>query len=529
MATSSAIHFPQIIFPPKTTCYPMKRLLLPLPAKVKCFQGKLDGSSCLKQVAVTVLTSKKEEVKDILTLFLKQQGLSSTVAATVVNKSDLFSEHLVSRLHILHKTGYLTLTGKELTSTEIRDALSPYLEELSRQHGDNLINMIEHFPRSPGEVKSAPLTPSQVKRLKMYGRAMARVGETVLVEDLPPHVIYLIELGLDLEKIRVMIRKFPSFAYCSLERKVKPLVEFLLELGVSESDIPRVLYKSPHLCTLSLSKKMIPTMKYLEELGVDKQKWSKLIVRFPIILAVSRQKINSVVSFLIEIGVSKESIGYALTRYPNIVCVSVEDKLRPAAKYFKSIGVDVAVIGQNTPQVLAVSVEGNLRPMTEFFLEKGYSMEEIAMMIQRCGVFYACSLSRTVKPKWEFFLSMGYPRSELVKFPHFFCYSLEARIKPRYALMKGCGARWGLNTLLCKSDIRFQKALKAKMEKTKNSVNLSKGLEEKNPIERANQNGNFISDSLSPSVLSSENHCFPNHKQKHSEDPPPEVKSTLPL
>ncbi|GAB2229740.1 hypothetical protein Droror1_Dr00013992 [Drosera rotundifolia] len=476
MRTSSAVQFPHIFFAPKTAVFPISRLLLPLPAKVKCFQGKLaesglDGSSCLKPVAVTVLTSKKEEAKDILTLFLKQQGLSSTVAATVVNKSDLFLEHLVSRLHILHKTGYLALTGKELTSSKIRDAVSPYLEELSRQHGDNLIDMIEHFPHPPDEVKSAPLTPSQVKRLKMKPRAMARVGETVLVKDLPPHVIYLIELGLDLEKIRVMTRKFPSFSYCSLERKVKPLVEFLLELGVSESDIPRVLYKSPHLCSSSLSKNLIPTMKYLEELGVDKQKWSKLIVRFPIILTVSRQKINSIVSFLIEMGISEESIGYALTRYPNIVGSSVEDKLRPAAKYFKSIGVDVAVIGQRWPQVLALSVEGNLRPMTEFFLEKGYSMEEIALMIQRCGAFYVCSLSRTVKPKWEFFLSMGYLRSELVKFPQYFGCSLEARIKPRYALMKACGARWGLNTLLSKSDIWFQKALKAKMEKMKDSDN----------------------------------------------------------
>ncbi|KAL9275939.1 Transcription termination factor MTERF5, chloroplastic-like protein [Drosera capensis] len=463
----------------------MKWIPLWLPAKVECFQRKLeiaesglDGSLCLKPVAATLLTTMKKEAKDVLTFFLEQQGLSNIVAATVVKKSDLFLEHLVSRLNILHKTGFLT--GRELTTMEIREAVSPFLEALVAEHSDTLIDMIEHFPHPPPEVKSAPQTPSlkldqDQEKLPvlaidfMSSRAMARVSKSVRVEDLPPHVIYLIELGLDVEKIRAITRKFPPFSYYNLERKVRPLVKFLLELGVPESDIPRVIYRSPQLCGISLSKKLIPTMKYLEELGVDNKKWSKLILRFPAMVAFSQRKINSTVSFLTEMGLSKEAIGKVLTRCPNIVGSSVEDKLRPAAKYFKSIGVDVAVIAQNCPQILSVSVEGNLRPKTEFFLEKGYNIEEIVLMIHRSGTFYACSLSRTVKPKWEFFLSMGYPRSELVKFPVYFNLSLEGRIKPRYALMKACGLRWTLSRLLSASDISLEKAVKAKMEKMENS------------------------------------------------------------
>ncbi|GAB2237407.1 hypothetical protein Droror1_Dr00015309 [Drosera rotundifolia] len=189
------------------------RIPLWLPAKVECFQRKLeiaesglDGSLCLKPVAVTVLTTMKKEVKDVLTFFLEQQGLSNIVAATVVKKSDLFLEHLVSRLNILHETGFLT--GKELTTMEIREAVSPYLEALLPEHGDTLIDMIVHFPHPPPEVKSAPRTPSlkldrdQEKlpvlaidsmrpgaMARMRPRAMARVSESVQVEDLPPHII----------------------------------------------------------------------------------------------------------------------------------------------------------------------------------------------------------------------------------------------------------------------------------------------------------------------------------------------------
>ncbi|KAL9258426.1 Transcription termination factor MTERF5, chloroplastic-like protein [Drosera capensis] len=482
MATTPSVHSPHLFFPPKTACFSITRILLWLPAKVECFQGKLeiaesglDGSLCLKPVAATVFTTMKKEAKDVLAFFLEQQGLSNVVAGTVVKKSDLFVEYLVSRLHILHETTHLT--GRELTTTEIREALSPYLETLLGEHGDTLIDMIEHFPHPPPEVKSALRTPSlkldldQEKKLpilridSMRPSAMARVSESVPVEDLPPHVIYLIGLGLDLEKIRAMTRKFPSFSYCSLERKVKPLVEFLLELGVPESDIPRVLYKGPQICGISLSKNLIPTMKYLEELGVDKRKWSKLILRCPAMFTLSRRKINSTVSFLTEMGLSKETIGKVLSRCPNIIGYSVEDNLRPTAKYFSSLGVDVTVIVQGCPPILTLSIESKLRPMTEFFLEKGYSMEEIAVMIQRYPSLCTFSLCKNVLPKWEFFLSMGYPRSELVKYPVYFGCSLEGRIKPRYALMKACGWRWSLSRLLSFSDISLEKAMKAKMEK----------------------------------------------------------------
>ncbi|GAB2229743.1 hypothetical protein Droror1_Dr00013995 [Drosera rotundifolia] len=478
MTTSSAIHSPHLFFLPKTSCFSITRIPLWLPAaKVECFQGKLeivesglDGSLCLKPVATTVLTTMKKKAKDVLTFFLKQQGLSNIVAATAVKKSDQFLEHLVSRLHILHETRFLAERG--LTTIEIREAVSPYLEALLAEHGDTLIDMIQRFPHPPPEVESAPRTPALKldrdleKRPvsiinSMRPKAMARVSESVPLDDLPPHVVYLVELGLDLEKIRVIIRKFPSFSYYNLERKVKPLVEFLLELGVPESDIPRVLCKGPQICGISLSNNLIPSMKYLEELGVDKQKWSKLILRFPAMLTVSRRKINSIVSFLIEMGLSKETIGKSITRYPNILGSSVEDKMWPAVKYFRSIGVDVAVIGQRCPQTLTLSVEGNLKPMTEFFLEKGYNIEEIVTMIERFGSLYVYSLSKNVKPKWEFFLSMDYPRSELVQFPMYFGFSLEGRIKPRYALMRARGSRWTLSRLLTASHISLCKAMKA--------------------------------------------------------------------
>uniref|UniRef100_A0A0A9ADA5 Uncharacterized protein n=1 Tax=Arundo donax TaxID=35708 RepID=A0A0A9ADA5_ARUDO len=54
---------------------------------------------------------------------------------------------------------------------------------------------------------------------------------------------------------------------------------------------------------------------------------------------------------------------------------------------------------------------------------------------------------------------MEYPRGELVKFPQYFGYSVEQRIKPWYARMTGCGVRLILNQMLSVSDVRFEEIL----------------------------------------------------------------------
>ncbi|CBI40062.3 unnamed protein product, partial [Vitis vinifera] len=429
------------------------------PGKVSFCQAKfaesgVDGSSIsLRVVPPSLLAAEKEEAKAVLSLFLKKQGLSNAVAARTINKSELFIDHLVSRLHSVHKSRYLV--GRELTTLEIRDALIPYLETLFEEHGDILVDAVENFPNQPD--KEIPVAPKI--------KAMARVSEVGPSGELPPNILYLLELGLELDQIKAMTRRFPAFPYYSLEGKIMPVVQFLLDLGVPKSGIPMILYKRPQLCGVSLSENIIPTMAFLENLGVDKKQWAKVIHRFPGFLTYSRQKVKATVDFLEEMGLSAESIGKVLTRCPNIISYSVEDKLRPTAEYFRSLGVDVAILLHRSPPTFGLSIEANLKPITEFFLEKGFSIEEVSTMISRYGPLYTFSLADSLGPKWEFFLTMDYPRTELVKFPQYFGYSLEERIKPRYATVRESGVRLLLNQVLSLSESEFDKALKRKMKK----------------------------------------------------------------
>ncbi|KAJ0040894.1 hypothetical protein Pint_26855 [Pistacia integerrima] len=55
---------------------------------------------------------------------------------------------------------------------------------------------------------------------------------------------------------------------------------------------------------------------------------------------------------------------------------------------------------------------------------------------------------------------MGYSKSELVKFRQYFSYSLEQRIRPRFALVKEVGVKIPLSSMLALSFPHFEKVLK---------------------------------------------------------------------
>ncbi|XP_076932344.1 transcription termination factor MTERF5, chloroplastic-like [Bidens hawaiensis] len=412
-------------------------------------------------------------------MFLTNQGMNRVGAARKMKKLDLFVDHLMSRLHTVYKTRYLV--GRELTTPEIRDALIPYLEELVEEHGDSFVEVLEYFPiplvkeksnetvqKPPSTVIETSTTTTPVSTVSEPAKkptTTTRANNSTDTPNLPPHVVYLEQLGMERDVIKEVIRKFPAFGYYSLEGKIKPVVEFLLDLGIAKSDIPNIISKRPQLCGISLTDNLIPTMAFLEDLGVDKKKWAKVIHRFPALLTYSRSKLQTTVDYLYEMGLSSQDVGKVLTRYPSIISYSVEEKLRPTADYFSTIAVNPAVIMSRCPQAFGLSIESSLKPVTEFFLQKGYHISDFALMASRYGAIYTFRVEDNLLPKWEYFISMEYPKTELVKFPQYFGYSLEERIKPRHEFVKESGVQLLLNQVLSLSDEDFQKLVKRKVKK----------------------------------------------------------------
>ena len=128
-------------------------------------------------------------------------------------------------------------------------------------NGCSTLKVVESFPNPPDKEEKpvaplpASLSPSLLDSKKL--KAISRITETGPAGELRPQILYLIELGMDLDRIKGITRRFPAFAYYSLEGKIKPLVEFLLDLRVPKSYIPTLLNKKPQLCGLSLSENII--------------------------------------------------------------------------------------------------------------------------------------------------------------------------------------------------------------------------------------------------------------------------------
>ncbi|PWA61192.1 transcription termination factor [Artemisia annua] len=453
------------------------RTQISFPQRLFLCRAEIDGSVSLVNVPANLLVAEKEEAKAVLHMYLTSQGMNRLNAARKMKKLDLFIDHLLLRLHTVYKTRYLV--GRELTTPEIRDALIPYLDELLEEHGDDFVEVLEYFPIplvkdkseeteqkvSSNDIENSTTRVSSIEPTTNTKKLTASRASNIGEPNLPPHVVYLEELGMERDVIKEVIRKFPAFAYYSLEGKIKPVVEFLLDLGIAKSDIPVIISKRPQLCGISLTENLIPTMAFLEDLGVDKKKWAKVIYRFPALLTYSRSKLQSTVDYFYELGLSSQDVGKVLTRYPSIISYSVEEKLRPTAQYFDSIGVNPAVLMSRCPQAFGLSIETSLKPVTEFFLQKGYHIADFALMASRYGALYTFSVEDNLLPKWEYFLTMEYPKSELVKFPQYFGYSLEERIKPRYEIVKESAVRLLLNQVLSLSDEDFYKLLKRKVKK----------------------------------------------------------------
>ncbi|XP_028547794.1 transcription termination factor MTERF5, chloroplastic isoform X2 [Dendrobium catenatum] len=451
--------------------FPIRSSQACLACKTKTYESGADDHS-FEAVPLSLLTAEREEAKAVLSLFLRKQGLSNAVALRIAKKSELFINHLTSKLRSFYKSWFLV--GRELTTIEIRNALIPYLESLHEEKGDLLVDVVVSYPNPPGREKANPVALTASSCIDKKERAVARICQKNSDGLLPANVRYLMDLGMELEKIKSIVSRFPAFAFYTLDRKIKPLVEFLLELGVDKSDIPSILHKRPQLCGISLSENLKPMMIFLESYGVDKSRWAKVICRFPALLTYSRQKVKASVDFLSELGVSEKNIGKILTRCPQITSYSVEGKLRPTAEYFMTLGIDPASLIYRCPQTFGLSIDGNLRPVNEFFLERGYSVQEIATMVSRYGALYTFSLTGNMIPKWNYFLTMDYPRSELVKFPHYFGYSLVERIKPRHFRMKECNVRLILNQMLSSSDSDFEKVMEKKMWKLSGTLGSTK-------------------------------------------------------
>ncbi|GAU37666.1 hypothetical protein TSUD_220910 [Trifolium subterraneum] len=162
-----------------------------------------------------------------------------------------------------------------------------------------------------------------------------------------------------------------------------------------------------------------------------------------------------------EVEIPYHHVQKSILRCPRLLVSSIENRLRPALCYLRELGfVGRHSLTCQTTLLLISSVEDTLMPKVEFLTGLGFTRAEVSKMVLRSPGLLTYSVANNLVPKLDFFLNeMNRDVAELKRFPQFFSFSLEGRIKPRYAMLVRLGLSLPLQEMLQVSDGGFDSML----------------------------------------------------------------------
>ncbi|MED6199591.1 hypothetical protein PIB30_077336 [Stylosanthes scabra] len=209
-------------------------------------------------------------------------------------------------------------------------------------------------------------------------------------------------------------------------------VQYLKNLNVNPQKAFQV---NPNLRSTPLS-----TLKSVEQclssMGIHRSAMGRILDMLPELLNRDPDMdLYPILDFLLnDVGIPYPDVRKSILRCPRLLISSVEEQLKPTLKFLMKLGFtgSNSITCQNTV-LLVSSVEGTLAPKIEFLKSLGLSELEVNYMIVRSPALLTYSVEKNLKPKVEYFLKeMNGNISELKRFPQYFSFSLEGRIKPRH-------------------------------------------------------------------------------------------------
>ncbi|KAG9442675.1 hypothetical protein H6P81_018529 [Aristolochia fimbriata] len=242
-------------------------------------------------------------------------------------------------------------------------------------------------------------------------------------------VEYLREFGLSNEEVGQLLAFKPQLIGCSIEGRWAPLVSYLYYLGIQRDGIRRMLKMKPAIFCVDLETTIVPKVQFLRDIGIQEEAIGNVLVKFPSFLTYSlHKKIRKVVIFLMtKAGVSYKDIGKVIASEPELVGCSI-NKLEVNVNYFLSLGIPVRSLGEM---------------VADFPMLLRYNLD-------------------ILRPKYRYLRrTMVRPLQELIEFPRFFSYSLEARIIPRHMILVKHQINFKLRYMLRASDEKFDEQVKA--------------------------------------------------------------------
>ncbi|KAK6931248.1 Transcription termination factor, mitochondrial/chloroplastic [Dillenia turbinata] len=236
----------------------------------------------------------------------------------------------------------------------------------------------------------------------------------------------------------------------------------LLYLETLKVNPSRALQKNPKFRSASLA-----SLKSVEEclysMGIERSAFGRIFDMLPQLLTSDPYAdLWPVFDFLLnDVQIPYYDIRNSIIRCPRLLVCSVDDQLKPALCFLRKLGfVGRHRITSQTTVLLVSNIEFTLVPKIQYMQSLGFSYEEVVEMVLRSPGLLTFSIPNNFEPKVEYFVrDMNGDLKELKRFPQYFSFSLEEKIKPRHRLLVEHGFSIPLSDMLKISDGEFRAQL----------------------------------------------------------------------
>ncbi|KAK4779929.1 hypothetical protein SAY87_016035 [Trapa incisa] len=234
--------------------------------------------------------------------------------------------------------------------------------------------------------------------------------------------------------------------------------EKLLYLSSLNVDPQKALRENPDFRSYPLSV-LHSVEDCLSSFGLPRSSLGRILDMYPQLLTSDPYSdLYPVFDFLLnEVRLPFHDIQKSIVRCPRLLICSVPDQLRPTLSFLRSFGFDGPhAITCQTTVLLVSNVKLTLLPKIEYLQGLGFQYRDVVNMCIRSPGLLTFSIEKNYKPKVDYFLGeMKGDLEELKRFPQYFSFSLEGKIKPRHMQLVEHGLQLSLPEMLKISDGAF--------------------------------------------------------------------------
>ncbi|KAL6192776.1 hypothetical protein ACLB2K_033862 [Fragaria x ananassa] len=220
----------------------------------------------------------------------------------------------------------------------------------------------------------------------------------------------------------------------------------------------KALLKNPDFRSCPLSS-IISVEHCLSSMGIERSAMGRILDMHPELLTADPHlRLYPVFDFLLhEARIPFPDIRKSIVRCPRLLVCDVTTQLHPALLFLTQLGLRVTC---QTTVLLVSSVKGTLVPKIEYLESLGLGHADVVNMVIRSPALLTLRIRNNFVPKVEYLLGeMKRDVKELKRFPQYFSFSLEGKIKPRHRLLVEHGFSLPLREMLRGSDGEFNAML----------------------------------------------------------------------